>query len=29
MNVAKKIYCRIFQLDMRIALPFLPYREPN
>ena len=29
MNAVKKIYCRIFQLGMRIALPFLPYREPK
>ena len=29
MNVVKKIYCRVFQLGMRIALPFLPYREPE
>ena len=29
MNVFKKIYCRVFQLGMRIALPFLPYREPK
>ena len=25
----KKIYCRIFQTCFRIALPFLPYREPE
>ncbi len=24
----KKVYCRIFQLGFRAALPFLPYREP-
>lgn len=29
MNVFKKIYCRVFQTGMRIALPFLPYREPK
>ena len=29
MNVVKKICCRVFQLGMRIALPFLPYREPK
>ncbi len=29
MNIAKKLYCRIFQLVFRIALPFLPYREPK
>lgn len=28
-NIAKKIYCRVFQAGMRIALPFLPYREPE
>lgn len=28
MNCFKKIYCRIFQTCFRIALPFLPYREP-
>lgn len=25
----KSIYCRIFQKAFRIALPFLPYREPK
>lgn len=29
MNTFKKIYCRIFQTCFRIALPFLPYREPE
>lgn len=29
MNPLKKIYCRIFQTAFRIALPFLPYREPE
>ena len=28
MNIFRKIYCRIFQMCFRIALPFLPYREP-
>ena len=28
MNIFKKMYCRIFQMCFRIALPFLPYREP-
>lgn len=28
MNIAKKIYCRIFQGAFRIAMPFMPYREP-
>jgi len=25
----RSIYCRTFQMAMRIALPFLPYREPK
>ncbi len=29
MNPLKKLYCRTFQTIMRIALPFLPYREPK
>lgn len=29
MNVFKKIYCRVFQAVFRLALPFLPYREPE
>lgn len=29
MNTFKKIYCRIFQTCFKIALPFLPYREPE
>ena len=29
MNIFKKIYCRIFQLGFYIALPLLPYREPQ
>ena len=29
MNLVKKIYCRTFQLGLRIALPFLPYRKPT
>ena len=29
MNPVKKIYCRTFQFVMRVALPFLPYREPK
>lgn len=28
MNILHKIYCRTFQLCFRMALPFLPYREP-
>ncbi len=29
MNIFKKIYCRTFQICFRIALPILPYREPE
>lgn len=29
MNKIKKVYCRIFQICFRIALPILPYREPK
>ena len=29
MNPIRKLYCRAFQLVFRIALPFLPYREPK
>ena len=29
MNILKKIYCRIFQFAFRVALPLLPYREPE
>ncbi len=29
MNIAKKVYCRVFQLGFRIALPILPYRNPK
>ncbi len=29
MNIFKKIYCRVFQTAFRIALPILPYREPE
>ncbi|MCD8117368.1 MAG: iron-containing alcohol dehydrogenase [Oscillospiraceae bacterium] len=29
MNPIRKLYCRTFQLCLRIALPFLPYREPK
>ena len=28
MNIAQKIYCRFFQGAFRIAMPFMPYREP-
>ena len=29
MNIFKKIYCRIFQKAMFLAIPLLPYREPS
>lgn len=29
MNTFKKIYCRTFQACFRLAMPFLPYREPD
>ena len=29
MNILSKIYCRVFQLGFRAALPLLPYREPE
>lgn len=29
MNIIKKFYCRTFQLGMKLALPFLPYRKPK
>lgn len=29
MNIFKKIYCRVFQFAFRVAIPFLPYREPK
>ncbi|MCD8014351.1 MAG: iron-containing alcohol dehydrogenase [Lachnospiraceae bacterium] len=29
MNPLKKIYCRVFQTVFKIALPFLPYRNPK
>lgn len=28
MNIFKKLYCRIYQTAFKLALPFLPYREP-
>ncbi len=28
MNPFKKLYCRAFQTGMRIALPFMPYKDP-
>lgn len=29
MNIFEKIFCRTFQFAFRIAIPFLPYREPK
>lgn len=29
MNLFKKIYCRMYQGIMKIAIPFMPYREPR
>ena len=29
MNPLKKIYCRTFQAAFRLAMPFMPYREPE
>ncbi len=29
MNIFKKLYCRIYQLVFKIAIPFLPYRQPK
>ena len=29
MNIAKKVFCRVFQTAFRLALPILPYREPE
>ena len=29
MNILKKIYCRIFQKCFHVAIPLLPYREPE
>lgn len=29
MNILKKIYCRVYQFAFHLALPFLPYREPQ
>ena len=28
MNVFSKVFCRTFQFAFRVAIPFLPYREP-
>ena len=29
MNILKKAYCRIYQAAFRVAIPLLPYREPQ
>ncbi len=29
MNCLKKVYCRVFQICFRAALPLLPYTEPK
>ena len=29
MNIAKKIYCRLFQFGFKVAIPLLPYRSPH
>lgn len=29
MNIANKVFCRVFQTVFRLALPILPYREPE
>lgn len=29
MNIANKVFCRVFQTAFRLALPILPYREPE
>lgn len=29
MNTLKKAYCRTFQAAFRLAMPFMPYREPD
>lgn len=29
MNFFKKVYCRTFQTAFKVALPFLPYRQPR
>lgn len=29
MNILKKTYCRVFQFCFKVALPVLPYREPE
>lgn len=29
MNIFKKIYCRTYQFVLKVAMPFLPYRQPK
>ncbi len=29
MNIAEKIYCRVFQFGFKLAIPVLPYRNPE
>lgn len=29
MNIFKRFYCRSYQFFMRVAMPFMPYREPK
>ena len=29
MNIFKRIYCRSYQLLFRLAIPFMPYRQPT
>jgi len=29
MNILKSLYCRIFQFVFKLALPFLPYKDPK
>ncbi len=29
MNIFRKAYCRVYQFIFKVALPFLPYREPQ
>ncbi len=29
MNIAKKVYCRVYQQVFHLAIPFLPYRKPK
>jgi len=29
MNIVEKMYCRVFQFCFRVALPVLPYRDPE